>query len=187
MPQWIYLDSSRKNMKILSAGLMSVCLLLSGCSYSSESQPFENTTSATQNPSEEEYIEFCYNKETEERVADEECSALNNNSSTLGNYSEHYHSSSGSMTSFMLGYLLASSNTNVPAVGSSVKGYNYTSSRPTTGTIYRGTSHKGGNYQDVKSTAKSKTSQQSLKSSSNVGKKGGFGSGSKTGGGSKGS
>lgn len=160
-----YRTYTRKSVAVFSMAALAMALTLTGCS--------EDTSVG-----DDEYAQVCQNKNTGERVDDNEC--------------EH-PSHSGTSNPFLWYYLGTQmsggngTNSSIPAVGSKLTGG--TTSKPSNATMYKGIPAKGGSFYESYTNAKSsetvKNGKTSSKSSSGKAKGSGTsgkGSGSKGGG-----
>lgn len=144
----------------------------------------------------QEYVQVCYDQETGLRVDNLECLGVDEeeNESSGGSYGGSggtyvSGSSSHKSTSKSRWYWIAAkaNKTTVPKVGEKVNG-GYTS-RPSDGIIYRNVPSQGGTFGDsFRESSSSYTVEKSQTTGTNKTNKrgGGFGQGSKTGGGTKG-
>lgn len=122
----------------------------------------------------DQYLQVCQDVETGERVEDDRCDDVDDNSN------------SSASNAFLWYWLLRNSSSPVPAVGQNLTSYQGSkfTSKPTNGEIYKGVSPQGGSFDSaVKGATSTKVGSAAGNSS---GKSGGFGSGSKSGGGTSG-
>lgn len=166
-----------------------IASLTGGSSSSSQTKGGRSSTSSSISNSEKEYAEICYDPASGQRLENDQCEESNGSSGGSG-----VSSSRGS--TYWISY---SNSAKLPKVGEQVSGGS--STRPSDGTIFRNLSSEGGSFADsFKESRSSYTVQDSqvvsrqegssnggFKSSTNTSQqKSGFGSGFKTGGGSKG-
>lgn len=133
----------------------------------------------------DEYAEVCVDKNTNQRVNDDDCDDVTR--STSGTTRS---SSSSFVPMWLLMSSLNSKNHNVPAVGQVIPSdAQRVNTLPSKGSVYTGVSSSGGSVSDVKSSA-TRSSAGSLNNTtmkSSTSKSGsGFGSGAKSGGGTSG-
>lgn len=171
-----------------------VAPLLGSSSSSSQKQGGRSSTSSQISGSSKEYAEICYDPGTGQRLENSECEDEGGSGSGGGG------AGGGTGRSYWVPY---SSSSTLPKVGEKVAGGS--ASRPSDGTIFRNLPSQGGGFAESFRESKSsytvensqvKSSQsgdsyggfdQSAKKDATTKKsRGGFGSGSKTGGGTKG-
>lgn len=167
-----------------------VAPLLGGSSSSSQKQGGRSSTSSQISGSSKEYAEICYDPGTGQRLENSECEDGSGSGSSGG----------GTGRSYWVPY---SSSSTLPKVGEKVAGGS--ESRPSDGTIFRNLPSQGGGFaESFRESKSSYTVENSQVKSSQSGdsyggfnrdankdtttkkSRGGFGGGSKTGGGTKG-
>lgn len=174
---------------------------LTGGSSTSTQKSNRSSASSSISHSEKEYAEICYDPDSGQRLENSECEDGGGSSGSSGGSAHYFGSSSGRRgRNYWMPY---SNSSTLPKVGERVTG-GFTA-RPTDGTIFRNLPAQGGGFAEsfreskssytvensqVKSTQQGDShgsfNQDAQKKTTPKKSRGGFGGGSKTGGGTKG-